>query len=156
MDEFLFSLSNLAVLPFWALMVAAPRWSWTKRIIASPWSTLPAALVYALLIVPIIPEVLPELAQPELSVIARSLGEPHGALIGWVHFLAFDYIVGRWAYFDARARGLSAWLVSPSLLLIFMFGPLGYVVYMMVSARSRREADSNSTEASVVLGWPMS
>ena len=50
--------------------------------------------------------------------------------MGWIHFLAFDLFVGRWAYLDSRERGLSAWLVSPILVFIFMAGPLGLLMYL--------------------------
>ncbi|MCB0074886.1 MAG: DUF4281 domain-containing protein, partial [Caldilineaceae bacterium] len=53
---------------------------------------------------------------------------------GWVHFLAFDLFVGRWVYLDSRARGITAWLVSPILFVVLMLGPLGFLLYMAVRA----------------------
>jgi len=31
-----FSVSSLVVMPFWLLMLVAPRWRWTARIVGSP------------------------------------------------------------------------------------------------------------------------
>jgi hypothetical protein len=47
-----FSLSSLLVMPFWFLMIFLPRWKYTKSIIASPYIIVPAALLYAILVIP--------------------------------------------------------------------------------------------------------
>lgn len=130
----LFTLSNLLVLPFWLLMIALPHWRWTKRIMASPLVVVPAALLYAALVVPQLGAALPALLNPQLAAISGLLGTPAGATVGWVHFLAFDLFVGRWAYLDSRARGLSAWVIAPVLLAVLMLGPLGLLLYLGVRA----------------------
>lgn len=132
MYDQIFQLSNLLVMPFWALMIVLPFWRWTQRIIRSPWIAAPAALLYAALVLPQIGGLLAELANPQLAQIAALLGTPAGATIGWVHFLAFDLFVGRWIYLDSRERQLSAWLVSPILFFVLMFGPLGLLLYLLV------------------------
>ena len=130
----LFSLSSLLVMPFWALMIFAPRWSWTRRIIGSPLISLPAAVLYAVLVLPNVVSLLPALANPNLAGITALLGSPQGATIAWVHFLAFDSFVGRWAYLDAQERGINVFLMAFVLALILMFGPLGFAVYLGVRA----------------------
>jgi Domain of unknown function (DUF4281) len=49
------------------------------------------------------------------------------ALAGWVHYLAFDLLIGAWIARDVMSRGLSRWLLLPLLPLTFMFGPMGLV-----------------------------
>jgi hypothetical protein len=137
--ETIFQLSNLLVVPFWLLMILLPHWSWTKRIMASLWTVVPAALLYALLVTPNFLALFGELASPSLGSIAALLGTPEGAMIGWVHFLAFDLFVGRWAYLDSRQHGFTAWLVSPILFFVFMFGPLGLLLYLGVRALLTRQ-----------------
>ena len=132
--ETIFQLSNLLVVPFWFLMILLPHWRWTKRIMASLWTVVPAALLYAILVLPNFLALLGELASPELASIAALLGTPEGAMIGWIHFLAFDLFVGRWAYLDSREKGFTAWLVSPILFVVFMFGPLGLLLYLAMRA----------------------
>jgi hypothetical protein len=133
MDQ-VFSASGLLVMPLWLLMVFVPRWSVTVWLMRSPLVVLPAALLYAALIVPSLVDVLPSLARPELGPIAALLGTPAGATIAWVHFLAFDLFVGRWVYLDARERGISSWLVSPVLVIVLMVGPLGLATYLGLRA----------------------
>jgi hypothetical protein len=128
----IFSVSNLLVMPFWLLMIVLPHWWGSKRLMASPWVAAPAALLYASLVIPRIPELLGPLANPQLGQIAALLGEPTGATIGWVHFLAFDLFVGRWAYLDGRERQMRVWLASPVLFLILMFGPLGLLLHLLL------------------------
>jgi Domain of unknown function (DUF4281) len=132
--DLVFSASGLLVMPLWLLMIIAPRWSPTVAVMRSPLVVLPAALLYVVLIAPALLDVLPALARPELGPIAALLGTPAGATIAWVHFLAFDLFVGRWVYLDAHERGLTAWLVSPVLVLVLMVGPLGLAVYLGLRA----------------------
>ena len=138
--ETIFSLSNLLVLPFWLLMIALPRWRATERIMRSPLVSAAPALLYLVLVLPRLAELLPALANPTPAGVAALLGTPAGATIAWAHFLAFDLFAGRWAYLDSRQRGLSAWLVSPVLFLIFMVGPLGLLAYLLARTLLRRSA----------------
>lgn len=132
--ETLFTLGNLLALPFWLLMIVLPHWRWTLRIMRSPLVIALPALLYAALVLPQIGDLLPALMNPTLSGVAGLLGTPGGALIGWIHFLAFDLFVGRWAYLDSRASAISTWLMAAVLFAILMFGPLGFVIYLLVRA----------------------
>jgi hypothetical protein len=132
MSETLFQISNILVLPFWLLMIVLPHWRWTKRIIGSPWIAAPTALIYAILVLPNLATLLPALAQPTLVDVTALLGTPEAAAIAWAHFLTFDLLAGRWAYLDSRTRKISAWVMAPVLLLIFLLGPLGFLLYLLV------------------------
>ena len=149
MFEPLFQLSSLLVMPFWLLMIFLPRWRWTQRSMGSPWVVAPIALLYAVLIGPQMASALPLLFRPTLSGIAALLGTPVGATIGWLHFLAFDLFVGRWAYLESRRHGMSAWLVSPILFVVLMFGPLGLLLFLalrtLLTPRSADPATGTAT-----------
>lgn len=62
-------------------------------------------------------------------------------LAGWVHYLAFDLLIGSWEVEDARERGIPHLIVIPCLVLTFMFGPAGRLLYRIV--RSVRGKGSN-------------
>jgi hypothetical protein len=51
---------------------------------------------------------------------------------GWTHYLAFDLLVGNWEMRDATARGIPYALVLPCLVLTFLFGPAGWLLYVIV------------------------
>ena len=131
-SETLFQFSNLLIMPFWLLMIFLPHWQWTKRIIGSIWIVVPVALLYAVTVLPLMPSAFGDLMNPTLDSIAALIGTPQGATIAWAHFLAFDLFVGRWAYLNSRERGITAWLTSPTLFFVLMFGPFGLILYLLV------------------------
>ncbi len=126
----IFQASNLLVVPFWVLMIFAPRWGYTRRIVASPAIIVPIALLYSVLVVPNLLSILPQLANPTLPVIQMLLSSDAGATTAWIHFLAFDLWAGRWVYLDAQERDIPVWLVSMCLACVFMAGPFGLLVYL--------------------------
>lgn len=142
MTEFLFSAVFLVAAPFWALMILAPGWRWTERIIGSPLIVVPAALVYAILAVPRLGELLPAVARPTLDGVAELLGTAAGATLGWAHFIAFDLFVGRWMYLDGRERGIHPLVMAPLLVLTILLAPLGLLAHLAVRylVRPRRPA----------------
>jgi len=127
-----FRVSNLLVLPFWALMILLPRWRWTTRIMRSPLISAAPAALYAALVLPRLSEIWPAVAQPTLGGVATLLGSPAGATIAWAHFLAFDLFVGRWMYLDSQERRVNAWLMAPVLFLTLMLGPAGFLLYLIL------------------------
>jgi hypothetical protein len=134
--EIIFALSNLTVMPFWALMILLPTWTVTRRIMGSPLVAALPALIYAALVLPQLGPLFAAVSSPDLATIAALLGTPAGATVAWVHFLAFDLLVGRWAYLDSRERGISPWLMAPVLFLVLMLGPLGFLLYLAVRGLS--------------------
>ena len=129
-----FSLSFLLVAPFWFLMMLAPGWRVTKRVIGSPWIAAPAAALYLALVLPQLEPVLGTVLSPDLPKVMTLFSEPAAVTVAWVHFLAFDLFVGRWVYLDAQKRGLSPLAVSPLLFLVLMLGPVGFLVYLGLRA----------------------
>ena len=131
----LFSLTFAVAAPFWALMIVAPRWSWTRRIVSSPLIVVPAAVIYAMLVVPALGEILPVVASPGLGGVRELLGTASGAAAGWAHMIAFDLFVGRWCWLDSRRRGVPHPVMVPVLLLTILLGPLGLLAYLAVRPR---------------------
>lgn len=140
---FVFQLGGLTVLPFWVLMVAFPGARLTARLLRSPLAVAGPALLYAVLVVPLLATLLPAVACPALPGIAALLGTPLGATIAWMHFLALDLLAGRWLFLEARARGLGAAVTSPLLVLTLLFAPLGLLAALAVFSRP----------GGAVLGW---
>jgi hypothetical protein len=55
---------------------------------------------------------------------------PGVALAGWAHYLAFDLFIGAWEVRTARREGLPHLLVLPCLVLTFLFGPIGLLLFL--------------------------
>lgn len=49
---------------------------------------------------------------------------------GWVHYLAFDLFVGTWIAREGLKSGVWSVLLIPCLLLTFMFGPAGLLLFL--------------------------
>jgi hypothetical protein len=58
-------------------------------------------------------------------------------LAGWVHYLAFDLLLGAWQVRTARREGIAHLQLLPCLLVTFMFGPAGYLLFQVLRASHR-------------------
>lgn len=133
--ETVFQIVNTAVLPVWLALAVFPRAVWTQRLAVA----LPAALVavYAAAIA---------LGWGRggfgsLAGVAALFQSPWALLAGWVHYLAFDLLVGAWEARDAGERCVPAWALVPCLALTFLFGPVGWGLYLLVrTVRGRTPA----------------
>lgn len=134
MTQTLFALTFNVAAPFWALMILLPTWRWTQRITASPLIVLPPLFIYLMVMIPIFPEFWAAVSAPDLAVLQQVLSTPNGAAAIWAQLIAFDLFIGRWMYRDSRARGISAWLVSPILFLTIFLSPVGLLLYFVVRA----------------------
>ncbi|MFC0032281.1 ABA4-like family protein [Micromonospora chaiyaphumensis] len=138
----LFTLTFAVAAPFWALMILAPRWSWTARIVGSPLIVLPVLLIYAILVIPALGRVLPVVTAPTLAGVRDLLGTVDGAAAAWAHMVGFDLFVGRWMWRDSRERDMPVLLMAPVLVLTILLGPLGLAVHLGLRAAWGRPAET--------------
>ena len=69
----------------------------------------------------------------------RALFQSDALLVaGWLHYLAFDLFVGAWQVRTARTEGIPHLLVIPCLALTFLFGPLGFLAFLILRAAHGR------------------
>ena len=134
MSELLFNLAFPLAAPFWALMILAPNWSWTRRIAGSPLIVLPVLACYLAAVLPILPDFAAEMFGPDLAGVRHLIGTAEGTSLIWAHLIAFDLFIGRWMYLDSRDRGIHPLIVSPILLLTIFLSPFGLLSYL--AARS--------------------
>jgi hypothetical protein len=64
-----------------------------------------------------------------VSGVSALFQNPNIALLGWVHYLAFDLWVGSWEVEEAGRLGMRHALL-PCLLLTFAYGPLGLLFFL--------------------------
>jgi hypothetical protein len=134
--ETLFNASGKLAMAGWALLVFAPRWRWSQRI-ASAIVPLILAIVYLVLIV------LHFARSPggfgTLGQVAQLFQNPWLLLAGWIHYLAFDLFLGAWQAREAQRLGISHFLVVPCLLLTFLLGPIGLLVFWALRSVAKRQ-----------------
>ena len=149
-----FILSNLAVSPFYLLIMIVPRALLTRRVLASLWPVALPALVHVGFILVIVC-----VARPDVFQLWRSLYLEHGmlgsttvtllsqlygqfpeyaTLHGWVHVVVGDIFMARWAYLDALERGVPGWLMALVAALIVFLGPVGVIVHLIIRPRYNR------------------
>lgn len=135
--ETAFSLANLLVLPQWLLMIVAPRWRVTQ--VLAQWLPIPMVLamfyIYYLVNVPAT-NGKAGFDFGAFSTLAgvQSLftGAKEAVLAGWIHYLAFDLVAGSYILRDGQARGIHhGWLIA-CMLLSFMLGPSGLLLYGLI------------------------
>ena len=135
--ETLFSICGNAVLPGWLLLVFAPRWKWTMRLIASVLLPALMGVVYVYLIATNIGKA--EGSFGSLAGVAALFQNRNLLLAGWVHYLAFDLFVGCWEVRDAQRVGVRHWFVIPCLALTLMLGPAGLLLYLFLRWATTRQ-----------------
>ena len=72
-----------------------------------------------------------------LSNVMALLSNPWMALAGWVHFLAFDLFIGGWITRRARTERIAHLMILPCLLMTFLFGPIGLILFLSIAATRR-------------------
>jgi hypothetical protein len=138
-SEVVFGAVNMLALAGWAALVLGWRWPvWSQRVggLAVP---LLLAVAYAGLVLAFwsrapggfgsLAEVMALFTMPEI------------ALAGWIHYLAFDLFVGAWEVRTARREGIAFLLVLPCLVLTFLFGPAGFLLFLMLRAATATRLD---------------
>lgn len=113
----------------WLLLVVAPRWRVTQPV-AGAGLPLAIAVVYLVLIARYMPGA--QGGFGSLAEVATLFATPGLLLAGWVHYLAFDLFIGSWEVRDAARHQVPHLLVIPCLILTFLLGPIGLLVYMGV------------------------
>lgn len=67
-----------------------------------------------------------------LAEVVDLFSNENAVMAGWIHYLAFDLLVGAWICRTARRDGVSFWLVVPCLPLTFLFGPAGFLLFSIL------------------------
>lgn len=127
--EHLFSVLNLITMAAWLPLVFLPRARWAATVVPVVIPGL-LAVVYLGLVAATLPG-----SQGGFSSLAgvRALFDnPWALLAGWTHYLAFDLFIGGWEVRDARQRGISHLLIVPALVLTFLVGPAGLLLYLAI------------------------
>ena len=129
--ELLFDLCGKLVLPAWLLLVVLPKGRWTEKIVFHVWIPSLLAICYIFCFYSAFP--LPEGSGfGSLAQVMIFFQSPYAALAGWIHYLAFDLFIGAWEVRDSQRRGVNHLLLIPCLILTFLAGPVGLLLYFII------------------------
>ncbi len=113
----------------WILLIFFPKWKWTRIIILQGIIPLILGVVYLSLIVLFFGE--GEGDFNSLNGVMKLFTHPWTVTAGWIHYLAFDLFIGSWEVSNSQKLGIKHYLIVPSLLLTFFFGPIGLLLYFL-------------------------
>ncbi len=133
--ETLFQVANIVVLTGWAALLASPFVPKFADRFAS--FAVPGLLsvAYAGLILAFWTRA--EGGFGSLDDLALLFRTPEILLAGWLHYLAYDLFVGAWIVRRAREQGMPFAMVLPTLPLAFLFGPIGFLAFLILSGVRR-------------------
>jgi hypothetical protein len=134
--EGIFSVAGLVAFVGWLALALFPNRRWVAEVLSG--RVLPALLSALYVVLVVVSWGGSEGGFSSLADVALLFQSPWLLLAGWVHYLAFDLIVGSWVARDARQRGIRHVLVVPCLALTFLFGPAGWLSYLGLRAVSAR------------------
>jgi hypothetical protein len=131
----IFSIANSVALLSWIMLIVLPGQPWVARIVTKKVVPSIFAVLYTAIVVSMFGRAPGGFST--LAGVATLFSNPWLLLAGWVHYLAFDLLVGSWELEDARERGIPHLMVVPCLLLTFLFGPAGWALYRIVRSIRR-------------------
>jgi Domain of unknown function (DUF4281) len=130
--EQVFSISNYIALIGWIVLIVAGKTRWAPGLVTGTILPLLLGLLYT-------------------GLIVRHWGDAHGGfstlaavqslftnqwllLAGWIHYLSFDLFIGSWQVRDAQKHGIPHLATVPGLILTFLFGPIGLLLFFAIRA----------------------
>lgn len=125
-----FAIVNQIALVTWMLLVLFPRRNVVTQTIAGAVAPVLLAITYIALIAANWGG--SEGGFTSLADVSALFSNPWLLVGGWVHYLVFDLLVGRWELLDSQQQGIPHLLVVPCLLMTFLFGPGGWVLYLVL------------------------
>jgi hypothetical protein len=114
----------------WLLLITLPRWKFTQWLM--DYNAVPILLsaIYCIYIAGFFS--IKGGGFNSLQQVRLLFNDNKLLLAGWVHYLAFDLLIGFSIVKSAQAKLVSHWLVIPCLALTFMFGPCGFLLYQII------------------------
>mmetsp|Transcript_30748 Transcript_30748/g.57444 ORF Transcript_30748/g.57444 Transcript_30748/m.57444 type:complete len:95 (+) Transcript_30748:676-960(+) len=68
----------------------------------------------------------------KLDGIIKAFSYPDVTFAAWMHFAAFDCLIGLGIVTDAKRVGVPHWMCIPCLLMCMLVGPLGFLIYLLL------------------------
>ncbi len=122
--------SSIAMLGWLVLLLVSPVWISIDKFLIGVIITL-FAIIYAWLIFQVLtPGDFEKFGS--LDGVMELFTNKTAVTAGWVHYLAFDLMVGTWIKKNGLKYNIPHLLLVPCLLLTFMLGPIGLLLYLLI------------------------
>ena len=134
--EMIYLWLNLGVLPFWFVLVVFPKSQICKVFITSIFPIFILSLFYIYLLYVVYMDDYDFLQNFKLylglSEILNLFENQSFLILFWVHFLAMNIFCGGWIINDSQIFSMNKFLVSIPLIITYLIGPLGIVLYWII------------------------
>lgn len=134
-----FSLSNPTAMVMWILMIVLPKWKVTRFLIDYKIIPLLLSLVYVVYITISI-RTGNGMNFGSIAGVMELFTKENAVLAGWVHYLAFDLLVGMWMLDQNKKLGIHQLLMVPCLFGTFLLGPIGFLLFMLIKSFKTKQS----------------
>jgi len=128
--EKIFSLAGIIATVGWIVLIFLPFWKNRDQYVLGFIIVLLAILYSWIIITNFDKDILSNFST--LAGVSELFSNRTLLLAGWVHYLAFDLLAGIYIIRNAAKNGIQHWLIAPTLLLTFLFGPCGFLLYSVI------------------------
>lgn len=133
----IFNIINIIPLPVWLLMIFAPKSNITHKIVKSNITSIIIAIIFVILNIVYSTndtDVFDITGFFSFDTIAYVFTKKSIVLICWVHYLAFDLLIGSWIFLDNfnNNNQVHHLLMILCFILTYTFGPSGFLLYIIV------------------------
>ena len=134
--EMIYLWLNIGVIPFWFILIFFPNSKVCGVFVGSIFPIFILGLIYLYLLYFFFISGYDFLTNFNLYLGIDSLrdlfNETGFLIIFWTHFLAINLFCGSWIVNDSKKILMSKFLVSTSLIITYLAGPLGIFVYWLI------------------------
>lgn len=136
MMDNIFSAGNMLAMIGWLILLLSPWFPvWADRIAGY---FLPVVLGVAYLVLVLVYFAGLEGGFTSLDDVVTLFSQPTAVVTGWLHYLAFDLFIGAWEVRQARRTGMRFIWVVPCLVLTWLFGPIGLLLFLTLAMLQKR------------------
>jgi len=128
---------NRFVITGWFLLVFLPSWQYTPLVVMITVLTICAFYSYFILFGQSYDQGARKPHYKDFGSLAGVLklfSNARVVLAGWLHYLAFDLLIGLFIVMDSQQHDISHFMILPVLFLSLMIGPAGLLCYFILRA----------------------
>jgi hypothetical protein len=123
----LFQAASAAVIPGWVLLIFVPRWKRTQAVVTALAVLLAACYTFFFFR----NFFSTQGSFATLESVRAMFSSRVVMLVGWIHYLCFDLLIGAWEAREGARLGIPRMVTGPCLVLTLMLGPLGLLAFLI-------------------------
>jgi len=129
--DLVFQYANMVAMLMWVMMIFLPKWKGTQFMIRFKLVPLGLSVLYAVYIF-ISLRAGGGMDFSSLDSVMELFTQKNAVLAGWLHYLAFDLLVGMWILDQNKELQIHHLFIVPCLIGAFMLGPIGFLLFTIM------------------------